>query len=1052
MALLVVPPPVATVTVTLASTTLTVGQSAQASAVLKDGAGNTLTGRAVTWTSSDVAVATVSASGLVQGLFPGLATITATAEGKSGTSALTVTPPPVATVNVELGAPSLVVGKSAQASAVLRDERGTLLTGRTVAWSSSNVGVATVTPTGLVTAVAVGSVTLTATSEGKSGSTGLAIVPPPVATISVSLASATVIIGQSTTATPTLRDADGNVLTGRSIVWSSAEPTIATVSPDGVVTGVAQGTALIFASSEGTTGRAQVSVIRAPVASVTVALASGSLLVGQNTQAAATLRDAGGGVLAGRTVTWTSSNPSIAPVSGNGSGATVTAIAPGSVTISATSEGVTGVSSTLTVSLVPVASVVLVPPTPFPACVSIGSSLAFQVVLKDGSGNVLSGRVVAWSTSNPAVATVSTEGVVTGIAPGTMSLTAASEGKSASSSITVCQRSVASVTVTVNSATLIVGQTTQASATVRDALGNSLTGRAVARTSSNPAVATVSTTGVITAVAPGTVTVTATSEGVSGTSPALTILPVPVASVTVSLRSTSLNVGQTTGATATAKDAQGNVLAGRPVTWTSSAPAVATVSGTGASGLVSAVSPGTASITATVDGVGGSSGLTVAPVPVASVTIAPGNATIQLGQSVQLSATARDAQGNVLSGRPITWSSSDAATATVSAAGLAAGVAVGGPVTISASAEGKVGVATVSIGPLPVRTGTRLVATGGHFSCALKGTSTYCWGDNYKGQLGDGTITQRLLPVQVVGAPAFVAITAGSNFACGLTAQGAAHCWGDNQFGQLGNGTLTDSRTPVPVAGGMAFVDIVSGFNFTCALTASGRVYCWGFNPWGQLGDGTTTNRSIPTAVAGGNLTLVGVDAGSQYACGLAPDGARYCWGQNGRGQFGNGSTTNSLIPVRSTLGPAVSQLTVGGEHSCALAITGTAYCWGFNNYGQVGDGTFVDRTSPTAVSGGPAFTRVTNGDATSCGATVAGVTYCWGKNDGVFGDGKNTHSVSPVPAGGNLTLVGLAIGTHHSCGLTSVGAVYCWGSNPLGQLGNGTTIYQLSPVLVVIP
>ncbi|MBK7832773.1 MAG: Ig-like domain-containing protein [Gemmatimonadetes bacterium] len=700
MALLVVPAPVATVTVTLASTALIVGQTVQASAVVKDGTGNTLTGRAVTWTSSDVSVATVSASGLVQGLSPGLTTITATAEGKSGTSVLSVTPPPVATVSVELDATSLVVGKSIQASAVLRDERGTVLTERTVAWSSSNVGVATITLTGLVTAVAVGSVTLTATSEGKSGSAGLAVVPPPVATISVVLASATVIVGQSTTATPTLRDADGKVLIGRSIAWSSAEPTVATVSPSGVVTGIAQGTTLIFASSEGRTGRAQVIVIRAPVASVTVALNGGSLLVGQNAQADATLRDAGGVVLTGRTVTWTSSNPSIATVSGNGTSATVAAVAPGSVTIAAASEGVTGMSSTLTVSLVPVASVVLVPPMPLPPCVSIGSSLSFQVVLKDSSGEVLPGRAVTWSTSNPAVATVNAGGVVTGIAPGTTALTATSEGKNASISIAVCQRSVASVNVTVNSAPLIVGQTTQATATVRDAQGNVLTGRPVTWSSSTPAVATVSTTGLITAVAPGTVTVAATSEGVSGTSPSLSVVPVPVAAVTVSLGSTSLDVGQTTQGAATVRDAKGNVLSGRPVVWTSSSLGVATVSTTG---VITAVAPGTATVTATSEGVSGTSPpLTVSPVPVASVTASLGATTLRVWQTTVGVATVRDAQGSPLTGRLVTWTSSNSTVATVDSVGVVTGISPG-IATLTATSEGKSGsTPVITVIPVPV--------------------------------------------------------------------------------------------------------------------------------------------------------------------------------------------------------------------------------------------------------------------------------------------------------------------------------------------------------------
>lgn len=164
--------PVASVTVSPATLTVTAGQSGQLAATPKDASGTALGGRVVTWASSNPAVATVSGSGLVTGVTPGAATVTATSEGQSGTAAVTVTaaaPAPVATVTVSPASASLAAGAAQQFSAVLKDANGNVLTGRSVTWVTSNAAVATVSGTGLVSALVVGTATVTAASEGQSG-------------------------------------------------------------------------------------------------------------------------------------------------------------------------------------------------------------------------------------------------------------------------------------------------------------------------------------------------------------------------------------------------------------------------------------------------------------------------------------------------------------------------------------------------------------------------------------------------------------------------------------------------------------------------------------------------------------------------------------------------------------------------------------------------------------------------------------------------------------------------------------------------------------------
>src|SRR5206468_4102752 len=254
----------------------------------------------------------------------------------------------------------------------------------------------------------------------------------------------------------------------------------------------------------------------------------------------------------------------------------------------------------------------------------------------------------------------------------------------ASVTVTGCPLPVASVSVTPATATIGVGQTAQYAAITRDAFGNPLGGRTVTWSSSNPAVATVNGAGQATGVAVGTATITVST--------------VPVASVTVSPSTASVPVGQTVQLTATPKDASGNPLSGRPVSWGSSNTAVATVSG---SGVVTGVTAGAATITATSEGQSGTATITVSTVPVASVTVSPGTASVQVGQTVQLTATSKDASGNPLSGRPVSWGSSNTAVATVSAGGLVTGVTAGAA-TITATSEGQSGTATVTVSTVPV--------------------------------------------------------------------------------------------------------------------------------------------------------------------------------------------------------------------------------------------------------------------------------------------------------------------------------------------------------------
>ena len=349
--------------------------------------------------------------------------------GVSDTAVVTVTVAPVSAVSVAPTAATILVGATTQLQATTTDSIGNVLTGRTVTWASNNSAV-TVGGTGLATGAGTGSATITATSEGKSGTATITVTNVPVATVTVAPTSANLQTGQTVQLTATARDASGNVLSGRVITWSSSSLSVASVNGSGLVTGAGAGSATITATSEGQSGTSGVTVTFVPVASVTVNPASASVQVGQTVQLSATPRDANGNALPGRTVTWASTNTTVATVNGQG---LVTAKVVGSATITATSEGQSG-SAAITVTAAPVATVTV---SPAAAAVQPGQTVQLTATTKDANGNILTGRTVTWaSNSNPA-ATVSSSGLVTGVATGTALITATSEGQSGGAAIAV---------------------------------------------------------------------------------------------------------------------------------------------------------------------------------------------------------------------------------------------------------------------------------------------------------------------------------------------------------------------------------------------------------------------------------------------------------------------------------------------------------------------------------------------------------------------------------------------------------------------------------------
>src|SRR6185437_3614703 len=313
------------------------------------------------------------------------------------------------------------------------------------------------------------------------------------------------------------------------------------------------------------------------------------------------------------------------------------------------------------------------------------------------------------------------------------------------------------------------------------------------------------------------------------------------------------------------------------------------------------------------------------------VVVTPSTAMIDgaVARTRQFTATVTDVNGDTVAAPQLEWSTMKAAVATVTADGLVTGVA-NGLATIVVTYRAIVGQTAVTV------TGSG----GGAFRLAL--------------------------------------LTAGYRHTCGLTVTGAEYCWGSNSDMELGDGTAIDRSTPTAVAmpAGVSFTNAVAGWSHSCGLTAAGRAYCWGDNAVGQLGDGTVIAALTPVAAAmPAGVSFASLSADGASTCGSTTAGAAYCWGDNAQGQLGDGSTISSLTPIAVAMPGGVSfrSLAVSFFHTCGLSTAGAAYCWGYNGVGELGDGTTIDRWIPTVVICTVPFTVLSTVYLHTCGLTPAG-------------------------------------------------------------------------------
>jgi alpha-tubulin suppressor-like RCC1 family protein len=368
--------------------------------------------------------------------------------------------------------------------------------------------------------------------------------------------------------------------------------------------------------------------------------------------------------------------------------------------------------------------------------------------------------------------------------------------------------------------------------------------------------------------------------------------------------------------------------------------------------------------------------------------------------------------------------------------------------------------------PTPVQvsgiTSASEVSAGGWHGCVLvSGGTIKCWGGNSNGELGNGTTSDSWTPVSVYSSGTtpvtnVTQVSAGSWHSCAVISGGTVECWGYNSDGELGNGATVDSSNPVQVSGIASASSISAGGEHSCSIVSGSAVECWGDNYYGELGNGEKGYSLTPVQVS--NITdATEISSGDEYfSCARVSGGTVKCWGYNDYGQLGNGTTTDSSIPVTVYLSGTtplahVTHVSAGGHFACALISDGTVWCWGDGSYGQLGNGTSGNQSStPVQVSGIDGTTvkatQISTGIVSACAVLSDHTARCWGWNrSGELGNGSTADGSTPVEVegvGGSGYLNGVtqvSAASDHTCALTG-GTVKCWGDNGEGELGDAVT------------
>ena len=659
------PVPASGVTLNVQDMTLMVGQTDKLTATVLP---ENTTAKTITWTSDNESIAKVSADGTVTAISVGVANITATCGEAKATCKVTVNPVPASGVSLNVKDMTLMVGQTDKLTATVLPEN---TTDKTMTWSSDNEAIAKVSVDGTVTAISVGVANISATCGEATATCKVTVNPVPASGVTLNVQDMTLLVGQTDKLTATVLPAN---TTDKTITWTSDNEAIAKVSEDGTVTAMSVGVANITATCGEATATCKVTVNPVPASGVSLNVKDMTLMVGQSDKLTATVLPEN---TTDKTITWKSDNEAIAKVSADG---TVTAVSVGVANITATC-GEASASCKVTANPVP-ASGITINAQDMSLLVGQSDKLTATVLPANTTD-----KTITWTSDNEAIAKVSEDGTVTAVSVGVANITATSGDATATCKVTVNPVPASGVTLNVQDKTLMVGQSDKLTATIQP---ENTTDKTITWSSDNEAIVKVSSDGTVTAVSVGIANITATCGEASATCK-VTVNPVPASGVTLNVQDMTLMVGQTDKLTATVLPEN---TTDKTITWTSDNEAIAKVSD---DGIVTAVSVGVASITATCGEATATCKVTVNPVPASGVTLNVQDMTLMVGQTDKLTATVLPEN---TTDKTITWKSDDEAIAKVSVDGTVTAISVGVANITATCGEAKA-TCKVTVNPVP---------------------------------------------------------------------------------------------------------------------------------------------------------------------------------------------------------------------------------------------------------------------------------------------------------------------------------------------------------------
>ncbi|MBP6624543.1 MAG: hypothetical protein KA198_05185 [Chitinophagaceae bacterium] len=347
------------------------------------------------------------------------------------------------------------------------------------------------------------------------------------------------------------------------------------------------------------------------------------------------------------------------------------------------------------------------------------------------------------------------------------------------------------------------------------------------------------------------------------------------------------------------------------------------------------------------------------------------------------------------------------------------------------------------------------ISAGGSHTIGLKPNHTiWAWGDNYYGQLGDGSNISKISPVPVGTDSTWKGLSAGSSHCAAIRLDGSLWAWGFNAQGALGDGTLINRNTPTLIGSDTNWKVVSCGNGFTLALKTDGTLWSWGANYYGQIGNGNTTQTNTPIQVGSSN-DWNKIFAGDDHSFAIKNNGTLWGWGWNPSGGLGDGTNVNKYAPTQIGVDSNWLVIGPGFKFTTAVKTNGTLWAWGINSSGQLGNFQFAESFVPINISADSAWTSCSSGYHHSLATKSPGSLWSWGgNNSGQLGNMSSANVNHPIQIGTDTTwsFVHGSKGTH-SAGLKTTGTLNTWGENAFGQLGNGGSgNYISSPLMIACP